>query len=56
LDSERITVEISASFAEKLDEIAQRLGYTSRDEVVEEAVKRFLEGFESLGELDGEYS
>ena len=54
MDGEHITVKISAKFTKRLDELARSLGYTSRDEVVEEAVRRFLEGFEPLGDPGSE--
>ena len=46
MNEDQITVKISAKFSKRLDEIAWKLGYASRDEVVEDAVRRFLEGFE----------
>lgn len=52
MDEEQITVRISARFSKRLEEIARKLGYTNRDEVVEDAVRRFLEGFEPPKEMD----
>jgi metal-responsive CopG/Arc/MetJ family transcriptional regulator len=41
-----VTVRIRHTYVSTLDEIARRLGYAGRDEVVEDAVRRFVE---SLG-------
>lgn len=41
-----VNVKIRCELAAKLDEVARRLGYAGRDEVVDDAVGRFVE---SLG-------
>ena len=39
-----VNVKIRRELASTLDEIAPRLGYEDRDEVVDDAVRRFMEG------------
>ncbi len=40
-------VKIRRDLLPRLDEIAQRLGYKSRDEAVNDAVRRFIELIDS---------
>jgi metal-responsive CopG/Arc/MetJ family transcriptional regulator len=42
LRNEYITVKIPVELAERLDEIAKDLGYRSRAEIVNDAIRRFL--------------
>ena len=37
------TVKIPSELARRLDEVAKDLGYTSRAEVVDDAIRRFIE-------------
>ena len=41
-----VNVKIRRELASRLDEIAPRLGYEDRDEVVEDAVRRFMDAVE----------
>ena len=38
-----VNVKIRRELASRLDDIASRLGYRSRDEVVDDAVRRFMD-------------
>ncbi len=40
--NEYITVKIPVELAEKLDRVAKDLGYRSRAEIVNDAIRRFL--------------
>jgi metal-responsive CopG/Arc/MetJ family transcriptional regulator len=40
---EYTTVKIPTDLAKKLDEVAKNLGYTSRAEIVNDAIRRFIE-------------
>jgi metal-responsive CopG/Arc/MetJ family transcriptional regulator len=42
LRNEYITVKIPLELAEKLDRVARDLGYRSRAEIVNDAIRRFL--------------
>jgi metal-responsive CopG/Arc/MetJ family transcriptional regulator len=42
LRNEYITVKIPVELAEKLDRVARDLGYRSRAEIVNDAIRRFL--------------
>jgi metal-responsive CopG/Arc/MetJ family transcriptional regulator len=42
LRNEYITVKIPVELAEKLDQIVKDLGYRSRAEIVNDAIRRFL--------------
>lgn len=37
------TVKIPTDLAKKLDDVAKNLGYTSRAEIVNDAIRRFIE-------------
>ncbi|MDG7016118.1 MAG: ribbon-helix-helix protein, CopG family, partial [Nitrososphaerota archaeon] len=41
-----VNVKIRRELASRLDEIAPRLGYEDRNEVVEDAVRRFMDAVE----------
>ncbi|MDG6985154.1 MAG: hypothetical protein JRM73_00205 [Nitrososphaerota archaeon] len=48
-----VKVKISRELAAKLDEVALRLGYRDRDEVVGDAVGRFVESLGLIPEESG---
>ncbi|MDG6937969.1 MAG: ribbon-helix-helix protein, CopG family [Nitrososphaerota archaeon] len=41
--SEYTNVKIRRDLAGKLDEVVRKLGYSSRDEVAEDAIRRFVD-------------
>lgn len=43
LRKEYTTVKIPTELAKKLDEVGKNLGYTSRAEIVDDAIRRFIE-------------
>jgi len=48
-DKSREPIEISKELLKKIDDIAEKLGYTSREEFIEAAIRRLIDKYLILG-------
>ncbi|RJS90418.1 hypothetical protein DRO56_02365 [Candidatus Bathyarchaeota archaeon] len=48
-DKSREPIEISKELLKKIDDIAEKLGYTSREEFIETAIRRLIDKYLILG-------
>lgn len=52
----RIHFHVSTMLLWKLDRMSEKLGYRSRNELVETILTQYVEGFESSGRLGGPFN